>query len=93
MEYEEGLIGQVVRHKLLGKCIILKTPKPTTHYKDPMWEVRLKNGTINTVHPAELVKLNSKAEKLRRWAIGAKYLSYIAIKEANELDGVNLDDD
>lgn len=75
--------GQLVNHKLLGKCMIVKMSD-----KDYAWEVRMPNGNILMCHPYELevLPLSTRAEKLRTYAQAAQRLAEIALKEAEALD-------
>jgi len=92
MKFEGELIGKVVYHKILGKCLITKANEKTPEQKyEPKWEIRDTKGMIIAVDRRELEEYPSKAQRLRYYANACVQLSKIAISEAKTLENETED--
>ena len=81
-----NLVGRIVKHKLLGTCMLLSVPEKG------MWQIRMPDTNILLVHQEELeleepkVKVKTKADQLREMGLAAINLGEAALREAEALD-------
>lgn len=87
MEFQDELVGKIVKHKLLGRCIITKAEDKYSETKQEYkWEIRDKNGLTLVVDRRELEEKLSKATILRQYAHACKQLVKMVEAEAKSLE-------
>lgn len=83
--------GDIVWHKLLGKCLITNIPKE----ENRKWEIRVQpDGRTLMVSEFELEPLKEPTSgyKLKKLALATKQLAEIALKEVEVLEQKGQDD-
>lgn len=91
MKFEGDLIGKIVYHKLLGKCLIVKAQDKFSETKEESkWEVRDTKGSILVVDRRELEEKPSKALRLRQYAHACRQLAKMVEAEAKSLENEDV---